>query len=232
MSIYRQVPSRPQGARTRQTATISECRFRWLLVRDLNPRIRAERNLARSAWRFIKITKGGLKQFAQCVVMERLLMAQSGRFASEPEAVALDCALRFESPPDSRPSMLCLCRAWCFCRLQSSYRCCRSSRRLRRLINGRRHAGTATASCRVIISHRIAAFQLTPSNLRFRAWRGATGVLGISIQSQVITGTMATGTISADLAFTAVAIMAAASALAGRGRRSGRSGIAADQAIA
>jgi hypothetical protein len=25
--------------------------------------------------------------------------AQSGRFASEPEAVALDCALRFESPP-------------------------------------------------------------------------------------------------------------------------------------
>jgi hypothetical protein len=34
-------------------------------VRDLNPRIGAERNLARSAWRFIKITKGGLKQFAQ-----------------------------------------------------------------------------------------------------------------------------------------------------------------------
>jgi hypothetical protein len=25
--------------------------------------------------------------------------AQSGRFASEPEAFALDCALRFESPP-------------------------------------------------------------------------------------------------------------------------------------
>src|SRR5882757_4946576 len=29
MLIYRQVPSRPQGARTRQTATISECRVRW-----------------------------------------------------------------------------------------------------------------------------------------------------------------------------------------------------------
>jgi hypothetical protein len=45
MPIYRQVPSRPQGARTRQTATTSECRFPWLLVRDLNPRIWAERNL-------------------------------------------------------------------------------------------------------------------------------------------------------------------------------------------
>src|SRR4051794_40077279 len=37
---------------------------------------------------------------------------------------------------------------------------------------------------------------------------------------------MATGTISAGLAFTVVATMAAASVLAGRGRRSGRSGIA------
>jgi hypothetical protein len=156
------------------------------------------------------------------------LVARSGRFASEPEAAALHRALRFESPPNSRPSMVCLCRASCFCRLLSSYRCCRSSRRLRRLITGRRHAGTATASCRAIISHRITPFQLTPKKLRFRAWRAATGALGISIQPQVITGTMATGTISAGLAFTAVATMAAASALAGRGRRSGRSGIAAD----
>jgi hypothetical protein len=156
------------------------------------------------------------------------LLAQSGRFASEPEAVALDCALRFESPPNSRPSMVCSCRASCFCRFLSSYRCCRSSRRLRRLINGRRHAGTVTASCRAIISHRITAFQLTPRKLRFCAWRAATGALGISIQSHVITGTMATGTISAGLAFTAVATMAAVSALAGRGRRSDRSGIAAD----
>ena len=156
------------------------------------------------------------------------LLAQSGRFASEPEAVALDCALRFESPPNSRPSMVCLCRASCFCRLLSSYRCCRSSRRLRRLINGRRHAGTATASCRAISSHRITAFQLTPRKLRFRAWRAATGALGISIQPQVITGTMATGTISAGLVFPAVATMEAASALAEHGRRSGRSGIAAD----
>jgi hypothetical protein len=159
---------------------------------------------------------------------ERPLLAQSGRFASEPVAVALDCALRFESRRNSRPPMVYLCRASCFCRLLSSYRCCRSSRRLRRLITGRRHAGTATASCRAIISHRITAFQLTPRKLRFRAWPAATGALGISIQSQVITGTMATGTISAGLAFTVVATMAAASALAGRGRRSGRSGIAAD----
>ena len=160
------------------------------------------------------------------------LLVQSDRFESEPEAVALDCALRFESPPNSLPSMVCLCRASCFCRLLSSYRCCRSSRRLRRLITGRRHAGTATASCRAIISHRITAFQLTPRKLRFRAWRATTGALGISIQYQVITGMMVTGTISAGLAFTAVATMAAASALAGRGRRSGRSGIAADQANA
>lgn len=152
----------------------------------------------------------------------------SGRFASEPEAVALDCALRFESRRNGRPSMVCLCRDSCFCRLLSSYRCCRSSCRLRRLITGRRHAGTATASCRAIISHRITAFQVTPRKLRFCAWRATTGALGISIQPQVITGTMATGTISAGLAFTAVATMAAASALAGRGRRSGRSGIAAD----
>ena len=128
--------------------------------------------------------------------------------------------------------MVCLCPALCFCRLLSSCRCCRPSRQLRPLINARRHAGTATASCRAIISHRITAFQLTPRKIQFRAWRVATGALGISIQPQVITGTMATGTISAGLAFTVVATMAAASALAGRGRRSGRSGIAAEQAIA
>jgi hypothetical protein len=157
-----------------------------------------------------------------------LFLARSGRFASEPEAVALDCALRFESHPDSRPSMVCPCRASCFCRLLSSCRCCRLSRRLRRLINVRRQSGTATASCRAIISHRITAFQITPRKLRLRAWRATIGVPGISIQSQVITGTMATGTISAGLAFTVVATMAALSDLAGRGRRSGRSGIAAD----
>jgi hypothetical protein len=99
--------------------------------------------------------------------MTRQFLAQSGRFASEPEAVALDCALRFESPPNSRPSMVCLCRASCFCRLLSSCRCCRSSRRLRRLINVRRRAGTATASCRAIISRRITVFQPTPRELRF-----------------------------------------------------------------
>jgi hypothetical protein len=176
----------------------------------------------------MKITKGGLKPFSQCVVMERPLMTQNGRFASEPEAVALDCAPRFESLPDSRPSMVCQCRASCFCRLLSSYRCCRPSRRPRRLITGRRHAGTATASCRAIISPRITAFQPTLRELRFRGWRAVTGAPGISIQPQVITGTMATGTISAGLAFTVVATMAAALALAGRGRRSGRPGIAAD----
>src|SRR5258706_16386527 len=147
------------------------------------------------------------------------LLAQSGRFASEPEAVALDCALRFESPPNSRPSIVCLCRASYFGRLLSPYRCCRSSRRLRRLINGRRHAGTATASCRAIISHRITAFQLTPRKLRFRAWRVTTGALGISIQSQVITDTMATGTISAGLAFTAVANKVGQFVRYGRGAR-------------
>ena len=142
---------------------------------------------------------------------------------------AVDCALRFESPHSNRPSMLCVCHASCFCRSQSSCCCCRSSRRLRRLINGRRHAGTATASCRVIVSRRITPFRLTPGKLRFRAWRATTGALGISTRRHVITGTMAIGTISAGLAFTAAATMAAASALAGRGRRSGRSGIAADQ---
>jgi hypothetical protein len=164
------------------------------------------------------------------LLRERPHLARSGGFASEPEAVALDCALRFESPPDGRPSMVWLCRAWCSCRLLSSCRCCRSSLRLRRRITGRRHAGTATASCRAIISPRITAFQPTPRKIRFRAWPGATGAPGISIQPQVITGTMATGTISAGLAFTVVATMAAASALAGPGRRSGRSGIAADRA--
>jgi hypothetical protein len=150
---------------------------------------------------------------------------------SKPEAVALDGALRFESRPDSRPSMLCLCRASCFYRLLSSCRCCRLSHRLRRFITGRRHAGMATASCRDIISRRITAFRLTLRKLRFRAWRAVTSAPGISIQPQVITDTMATGTISAGLAFTAVATMAGASALAGRGHRSDRSGIAADYAM-
>ncbi len=158
----------------------------------------------------------------------RPLLAQGGHSVSEPEAVAPDCAPRFESRPNSRPSMVCLCLASCFCRLLSPCRCCRSSRRPRLFINDRRHAGTATASCRAISSHRITAFQLTSRKLRFRGWRAKTGALGISIQSQVITGTMATGTISAGPAFTVVATMAAASALAGRGRRSGRSGTAAD----
>jgi hypothetical protein len=39
-----------------------------------------------SAWRFIKITKGGLKQFAQRAVKERPLMAQSGHPPSFGEA--------------------------------------------------------------------------------------------------------------------------------------------------
>ena len=146
----------------------------------------------------------------------------------EPEAVALDCALKFESRVNSRPSMVCLCRGSCFCRLLSPYRCCRSSRRLRRRITGWRHDGAAMASCLAIISHRVTAFRFTPRKLRFRAWCATTGALGISTQSQVITGTMATGTTSAGLAFMVVATMAVASALAGRGRRSGRSGIAAD----
>jgi hypothetical protein len=38
-----------------------------------------------------------------------LLMAKRP-FASEPEAVALDCALEFESPPNGRPSMLLMSR--------------------------------------------------------------------------------------------------------------------------
>ncbi len=159
----------------------------------------------------------------------RPVRGASGRFANEPEAVALDRALRFESRPNSRPPMVHLCRASCFCRLLSSCRCCRPSRRLRRLTSGRRHAGTATASCRAIISHRITAFRITPRKPRFRARPAATGGPGISIQPQVITDTMATGTISAGLAFTAVATMAAPSARAGHERRSGRSGIAADQ---
>ena len=88
-------------------------------------------------------------------------------------------------------------------------------------------------SChRLETTHLGTAFQPTLGKLRLGAWRAATNAPGISIQSQAITGTMATGTISAGLVFTAVATMAAASALAGRGRRSGRSGIAADQAIA
>jgi hypothetical protein len=65
----------PRGANSSKRPLSANVGFRWLLVRDLNPQIRAERNLARSAWRFITITKGGLKQFQQCVVMERPLMA-------------------------------------------------------------------------------------------------------------------------------------------------------------
>src|SRR5882757_1646603 len=143
-------------------------------------------------------------------------MAQSGRSQANRKQLRWIVHSNLNRLPTAG-RLCCLCRASCFRRLLSSYRCCRSSRRL---ITGRRHAGTATASYRAIISPRITAFQLTPRKLRFRAWSAATGARGISIQSQVITGTMATGTISAGLAFTAVATMAAALALAGRGRRS------------
>src|SRR4051812_38688895 len=65
-----------------------------------------------------------------------------------------------------------------------------------------------------------------------RAWRAATDALGILTRSLVITGTMATGTISAGPAFTAVATMVAALVHAGREHPSGRSGTAANQRIA
>src|ERR1700730_762888 len=71
-----------------------------------------------------------------------------------------------------------------------------------------------------------------PRKLRCSVWRAATDALGILTRSLVITGMMATGTISAGPALTAAATMAAALVLAGRGHLSGRSGIAADQPIA
>ncbi len=175
-----------------------------------------------------KILEGRMSDMGRSRLWRNPGCGANDPFASEPEAVALDWALGSKSPPNSRPSMVCLCRDSRFCRLLSSYRCCRSSRSRRRLRSGRRHAGTATASCRAIISHRITAFQLTPGKLRFLARRAATNAPGISIQPQVISGTMATGTISAGLAFTVAATMAAASVHAGRERRLGQSGIAAD----
>jgi len=45
-------------------------------------------------------------------------MRSYGATAHGAKAVVLQ-ANRFESPHNSRPSMLCLCRASCFCRLQS-----------------------------------------------------------------------------------------------------------------
>src|ERR1700680_2323488 len=68
--------------------------------------------------------------------------------------------------------------------------------------------------------------------MRCGVWRAATDALGILTRSLVITGMMATGTISAGPALTAAATMAAALVRAGRGHLSGRSGIAADQPIA
>jgi hypothetical protein len=80
MPIYRQVPSRSQGG-----ANSSNGRYQRMSVSVVaSPRFEPA-NLSRTesgeerAWRFIRITKGGLKQFTQCVVMERPLMAQSGR---------------------------------------------------------------------------------------------------------------------------------------------------------
>src|ERR1700731_3786101 len=65
--------------------------------------------------------------------------------------------------------------------------------------------------------------------MRCGVWRDATGALGILTRSLVITGMMATGTISAGPALTAAATIAAALVRAGRGHLSDRSGIAADQ---
>ena len=145
--------------------------------------------------------------------------------------VALDRALRFESPHSSRSSMDCSCalRTCIDC-------CCPVTPAGRRAgcpgASGRRRAGRATASCRAIISPPTTAARLTPRELRFCARRAATSAPGISIRSQVITGTMAPGAISAGRAFTVAATMAAALARAGHGRRSGRSGTAADHQYA
>src|ERR1700738_693853 len=68
--------------------------------------------------------------------------------------------------------------------------------------------------------------------MRCGVWRAATDALGILTRSLVITGMMATGTISAGPALTAAATIAAALVRTGRGRLSGRSGIAADPPIA
>ena len=65
------------------------------------------------------------------------------------------------------------------------------------------------------------------NNIDYNVKASSFGEFHTKIRIAVITGTM-TGTTSAGLAFTVVATMAAASALAGRGRRSGRSGIVAD----
>jgi hypothetical protein len=122
--------------------------------------------------------------------------AQSGRSQANRKRTGSSCALRFELPPKSRPSMVCLYRASYFCRAIAAAGC-----RAGCTITGRCHADTNTASCRAIISHQITAFQLTLRKPRFRARRVTTGALGVSIKSQVITGTMATGSISGGLAF-------------------------------
>src|ERR1700691_4057848 len=69
--------------------------------------------------------------------------------------------------------------------------------------------------------------------MRCGGWHARTGVPGISILPPVITtGMMANCTMSASPAFTAAITTAVPLVRAGRGHRSDRSGIAADQPVA
>src|SRR5882762_5412996 len=104
-------------------------------------------------------------------------------FASEPEAVALDCALEFESPPNGRPSMLLMSRL-----VFSSIAIVLSL--LPVVAPAHNRPAPRWHGYGFLPGYhqpRITAFQLTPRKLRFRAWSVATGARGISIQSQVIT---------------------------------------------
>jgi hypothetical protein len=147
---------------------------------------------------------------------------------------ALGCekfALGFEWSSYSGLSMVCLWRVSCGYQLLWLCRYCRYLRRLRQFISSRRREGMTTASRLAINSRRATASRSIPRRLGRRTWRTATDALGILTPSPVITGTMATGTISGSPAFSTAATTAAHLVRAGRGHPSDRSGIAADQPI-
>src|SRR5579872_4151633 len=98
----------------------------------------------------------------------------------------------------------------------------------RQFTSGPNLSGMATVSCRAIISRRATVSRSTHRRVRWSMWRATIDELGTLTPYLNILGMMATGTISAGLAFIAATTMAAPLVRDGREHLSDRSGIAAD----
>jgi len=78
MPIYRQVPSRPKRRANASKGHYQRMSVSVVASPRFEPANPSRTEFGEERLALHKITNGGLKQFAQCVGMERPLMAQSG----------------------------------------------------------------------------------------------------------------------------------------------------------